>query len=53
MPGAAISPGVKQPIPELARQGLSIRQIADHLLIGTSTVQRVLAKLKDEGKEGD
>jgi hypothetical protein len=52
--GAAISPEARQRIPELARQGLSIRQIADHLRIGSSTVQRVLAKLKEvEGKEGD
>ncbi|BAU52486.1 helix-turn-helix domain-containing protein [Mucilaginibacter gotjawali] len=44
----------KQRIPEFARQGLSIRQIADHLRIGSSTVQRVLAKLKEgDGKEGD
>jgi hypothetical protein len=52
--GAAISPEARQRIPELARQGLSLRQIADHLRIGSSTVQRVLAKLKEEnGKERD
>ncbi|WP_295673590.1 AAA family ATPase [uncultured Mucilaginibacter sp.] len=52
--GAAISPEVKQRIPGLAGQGLSVRQIADHLRIGSSTVQRVLAKLKEgDENEGD
>jgi len=50
----AISDEIKQRIPELARQGLSHRKIADHLRIAAATVQRVLAKLKEENeKEGD
>jgi len=46
--GTALSDDIKKRIPELARQGLSKRQIADHLRIGASTVQRVMAKLKEE-----
>jgi DNA-binding NarL/FixJ family response regulator len=52
--GSAISDEIKQQIPQLARQGLSVRQIAEHLRIGPTTVHRALAKLKEENeKEGD
>jgi len=51
--GTAISPEVKQRIPELARQGLTNRQIADYLRIGETTVRRVRAKLEEgDGDEG-
>jgi DNA-binding NarL/FixJ family response regulator len=46
--GTGLSDETRQRIPELRGQGLSIRQVAAHLKIGTSTVNRVLNKLKDE-----
>jgi len=47
-PGTALSPEIKQRIIELSAQGLSSRQVAEHLKIGTSTVKRVLARGREE-----
>ncbi len=48
-PNTALSHEVKQRIAELRRQGLSVRQVADHLKIGSSTVQRIVSKMKEGG----
>jgi hypothetical protein len=47
--GTALSDEVKQRIAELNRQGLSLRQVADHLKISFSTVRRVLERGKVVG----
>jgi hypothetical protein len=47
-PGIAISDEIKQRIAECSRQGLSLRQVADHLKISYSTVRRVLERMKEE-----
>lgn len=46
--GTALSEEVKNRIPELVRQGLTLRRIADHLKISVSSVKRVLDKVKEE-----
>ena len=47
--GKSVSDEIKQNIAGLSRQGLSLRQVADHLKISFSTVRRVLEKGKEEG----
>jgi DNA-binding NarL/FixJ family response regulator len=51
-PGTSLSEEVKQRIAELNRQGLSLRQVADHLKVGVTTVRRVLGRMK-EGEVGE
>jgi DNA-binding CsgD family transcriptional regulator len=40
----------KQQIAELNRQGLSQRQIADHLKIGIGSVNRILARMREDAE---
>jgi hypothetical protein len=44
----ALTPEVIQSVTALHAQGLSLRQVADHLKINVSTVRRVLGKIKEE-----
>ncbi|MDB4904762.1 MAG: hypothetical protein JWQ63_4043 [Mucilaginibacter sp.] len=46
-PGTAVSDEVEKRVAELHRQGLSLRQIGDHLKIGATTVKRMLDRMKD------
>jgi hypothetical protein len=46
--GIGLPDEVKQRIAELHSQGLSHRQVADHLKIGATSVRRVLSKMKGE-----
>jgi len=48
-PTTALSYEMKQRVAGLKRQGLSVRQVADHLKISSSTVQRIVSKMKDAG----
>ncbi|HEY4323251.1 MAG TPA: AAA family ATPase [Mucilaginibacter sp.] len=47
-PGVSINSEIKQRIPQLIQQGLSQRQVADHLKISLSTVKRVVARAKSD-----
>ena len=46
--GISLTAETRQRILELHQQGLSLRQVAEHLKIGLSTVRRVLGKAKEE-----
>ncbi|HWZ15878.1 MAG TPA: AAA family ATPase [Mucilaginibacter sp.] len=45
--GTGLSDETRQQVHELRAQGLSIRQVAAHLKVGTTTVNRVLNKMKE------
>jgi hypothetical protein len=51
-PGTAVSDEVEKRVAELNRQGLSLRQIGDHLKIGATTVKRVLDRMKQDHNVG-
>ena len=51
--GVALSAEILQRIPELSRQGLSIRKVANHLKISAATVRRVLERMKEGNRQAN